>query len=490
MKKRAQRPDAHTFTTLFRGYASNIKAQFAHDRAVAIYHSMFADNSPVKPSVIHTNAVLKVCALAGDIDGLFGVAAKLPSRGDGSPNNLTYTTILNAIRSETWHATQRQPMSHAVQEKRLQAIKPGKRLWAEIKQRWAKGDLYIDEELVCAMGRLLLITIDEKDCDDVLSLVEQTMNVPRQVPRIGEPDSIVNSRHAEKIIVKDEDNIFPHDKLASGGTHNSATGANDDNTSNLDIFAPKHIILANPQFAVKPGRNTLSMLLDACVRGKRARAAQNYWGLLTDPAGPYNIVPDNENYHMYLRLLRLQRASKLAAEMLDNMHKGTLGSGGALQAKTFRIALSACVRDKNNNNSLVHAKKIVHLMYESLPHPDARTLNMYLELTSLKARTDWRALLAVVHDIDIGIKNIRSLLAYDPIEGKKQEDDLRRLIRATISALDKVLDHGNEEISDTDREWCKHLMHKLMAWLTRKVNRVRRLSEKKLDKKKPVLEVI
>lgn len=65
---------------------------------------MFADNCPVKPNIIHTNAVLKVCALARDMDALWGVAAKLPTKGFGAPDNLTYTTILNAIRTVAWHS--------------------------------------------------------------------------------------------------------------------------------------------------------------------------------------------------------------------------------------------------------------------------------------------------------------------------------------------------------------------------------------------------
>lgn len=444
---------------------------------------MFADQSPVKPSIIHTNAVLKVCALTGNIDALLGVAAKLPTRGKDSANNLTYTTILNAIRMETWQATKDQPMSPAVQEKRLQATNQGRRLWAEIRERWAKGDLYVDEELVCAMGRLLLVTSDEKDCDDILSLVEQTMNVPRQTQRVGEPDLAAHPRKAEKTRVEDDFQLSPQEQLVPVTSQTPGIGANDGGSSNIDIFASKHVSPSNSLSAVKPSFNTLSMLLDACVRRKWVRAAQNYWGLLTDPAGPYSVVPDSENYHMYLRLLRLQRASKLAVEILGQRRNGILEPSFSLQAKSFRIALSACVRDKNNHDALLHAKQIVDMMYETLPHPDARTLTMFLELASLRASTDWRALLAVVHDIDIGIQNLRSLLAYQPLEGKRHEEDLHSLIRATVSAVDKVLARGNEEISDWERHWCKKLMHQLMAWLVRKANRGRKLGPKKVKEK-------
>src|SRR5271167_2783318 len=98
MKKRGQKPDGHTYTILFRGMAEFTHYPQTLSKALSIYHSMDAENSPVQPNVIHTNAILKVCSRANDMDALFGIVAKLRRKGLRAPNNLTFTTILNAIR--------------------------------------------------------------------------------------------------------------------------------------------------------------------------------------------------------------------------------------------------------------------------------------------------------------------------------------------------------------------------------------------------------
>src|SRR5579871_5275043 len=100
MKKRGQKPDAHTYTIIFRGMAELSHYPQTLSKALSIYHSMAADNAPVKPSIIHTNAMLKVCARSQDMDAMLGIVAKLDRKGNNAPNNLTFTTILNAIRQQ------------------------------------------------------------------------------------------------------------------------------------------------------------------------------------------------------------------------------------------------------------------------------------------------------------------------------------------------------------------------------------------------------
>ncbi|KAI4144395.1 MAG: hypothetical protein L6R39_004203, partial [Caloplaca ligustica] len=153
---------------------------------------MFADNCPVKPNIIHTNTVLKVCALAKDMDALWGIAAKLPTRGPGASNNLTFTIILNAIRNIAWHNDKDLP-DETLEEKglrRQRAVMQGRRMWEEIIPRWRAGDMWIDEELVCAMGRLLLLGSTEKDYRDVLALADQVMAIPRQERRVADREEL------------------------------------------------------------------------------------------------------------------------------------------------------------------------------------------------------------------------------------------------------------------------------------------------------------
>ena len=456
MKKRAQFPDAHTFTTLFRGFSWNHKNAVARSKAFSIYHAMFADNSPVRPSIIHTNAMLKFCALTNDVDGLLGVAAKLPSRGNGAADNLTFTIILNAIRHEALDCILMGKAAHSV--KGIQAIMQGRRLWKEVRERWLNGDLRMDEDLVCAMGRLLLLGAQEAILDDVLSLVEQVVGIPRQVPRIGEP-----GREQRKSQVG---NTFPISKDTDAPLMVTQE-AEDSYKPEGDPFASLPNGVTKTGSLVRPGPNTLSLVVEACIRLGLGRAAQNYWGILTVPSGPFHIVPDVENYHMYLRLLRVQRASRLAVGLIDDMSQGALGPKIKLEPKTFRIGLACCVRDKKNPNSLIYAAKLVGMMNASLEFPDPRALDMYLKLGLSQEPRDWRRIMGILREVDLGIQNLRSLFAYDLSKGKEHIVEVKALVQSTKGAYDIILDIGNEAMSDKERKYCKERRHTLAAWITR-----------------------
>ena len=180
MKKRAQAPDAYTFTILLRGLANVVHYPSALERALSLYHSMYAPNSPVQPKIIHTNAVLKVCSRAGELDALWGVAARLPSHGRNAPDKATFTTILNAIGRIAQNSAHRDDLSEEEKTDRQQkSVLQGRRIWVEVVERWRQGDIALDEELICSMGRLLVFSQVPKDIDDVLSLVEQTMGIRR-----------------------------------------------------------------------------------------------------------------------------------------------------------------------------------------------------------------------------------------------------------------------------------------------------------------------
>ena len=483
MKKRAQQPDAYTFTILLRGLSSYPTFSQSTSRALHIYQLMSANNSPVKPSIIHTNAVLKVCAMTHDVDALLQIAAELPTRGNGAPNKSTYTIILNAIRSNTlWPEDQRNSRrvsrgeDAAGSEARALAVQQGRRLWVEIQKRWMSGDLLLDEELVCAFGRILLLGEEFQDHDDILSLLEQTMGISRQIAR--QANSAFRKATGNRASGPYDDLELPSCSPESVDLENSPSPSKEDNGTPESIrsssFTPLPKAVGIPQSAVRAGQNTLSLVLHACIRLKYDRAAQNYWGLLTSPDGLYQILPDSENYHMYLRLLRLRRSSKLAAELVDEMRTGDLtGKEGAVQTKTFIIALSCCVRDANNSNSIVHAGKLVKMMTDTLPYPDAKALRMYLQVALGQKPRDWRIVMGAIRDTELGVKNLRSLLAYDPAGPKKQnEDDILELVRGLISAFDVVLDLGNEEMASVEKRRCREQRHALAAYVTRMHNRL------------------
>ena len=474
MKKRAQPLDALTYTIILRGlsWATNVNYPQTVSRAITVYNSMYAQNCPVKPNIIHTNAVLKVCALAKDLDALWGVAAKLPSHGNAAPNNLTFTTILNAIRTVAWDDSSKynkkvEETSAQKNARRQQAVLQGRKMWDEIIARWRTGDIIIDEELVCSMGRLLLLGYRECDYEDILALLEQTMGIPRQLPG--------HNAYPEQIT----------DVAVSPDSEAPSLTSNPDEDSELDLapggeFNPLPDSNSRNRHYARPGSNTLSLSIDACIRLRATRAAQDYWGLLTSPNGLYKIAPDSENYHMYLRLLRLQRASRLAVELVKEMKEGTVGGGkrNLVQAKTFRIAMSCCVRDQNNQNSVEHAQALIHLMTDTLEQPDVRALEMYLIV--LNHRKDWRAMMAALQSTEVCVRNLRSLLAYgDNHEVRpRDKEEIEAFVRRLVRSYDLATNLGKEGMARQERQRMMEVRNRLVAWLTRQTNRRMRVNER------------
>lgn len=339
-------------------------------KALSVYHSLSAPNSRVQPSIIHTNAALRVCARAGDMDALWGVAGKIAESGPASANAITYITIINAIRQNLLINPPKGESEEETAARKERGIMEGRRMWEDIVRRWRNADLVIDEELVCAMGRLLLVGSRPRDWDDVLSLVEQTMDIPRLIPRIGTAErqaagfSRLRAPNVPAQYRFDDDHLSPDNTPTRGDEflplkpHGKAGGL------------PHALVYA------RPGNNTLSLVQEACQKIIADKVAEEYWELLTDPR-TYNIAPDLNNLHMHLRNLRLKRASADAVQLLqqDMVDKGIKPRPG-----TFRIAMSTCVRDKNNHNSLKHAGQILNMMLKTLEDIDSKTVTMYAEL--------------------------------------------------------------------------------------------------------------
>ena len=487
MKKRAQPPDAHTYTILLRGLAKFYNYHESLPRALKIYHSMFADNCPVKPNIIHTNAVLKVCALSRDMDALWGVAAKLPARGPGAPNNLTFTTILNAIRTVAWQADEDLPDEEREDKirRRQRAVMQGRKIWEEIISRWRAGDIWIDEELACAMGRLLLLGSTERDFDDVLSLAEQVMAVPRQKRRLlaADKDSIGDepgSAYSEAESAETDESSPNTETLLESSQNGFSTSIQENkdfenqpsaspSTELMTVFHPKP--RHSPVSVARPGCNTLSLLLDACINLHAIPSGQSYWGLLTDPTGPYNIAPDSENYHMYLRLLRVQRASKTAVELVEDMATGNLKDKGLIQHKTFRIAMSCCNRDKYNPNVMEHANTLLDIMACTLPRPEIRTLAIYIDLAGSVPPQDFPVLLGALEKIEPAIKQLKNLVNYSYVDIPwKMKNDILSLAQLLIGAYDKTFARAGDQLSAKERQRMNYNKGWLNEWVRRRVH--------------------
>ncbi|KAL8804837.1 MAG: hypothetical protein Q9182_002331 [Xanthomendoza sp. 2 TL-2023] len=483
MKKRAQKPDAQTYTILLRGLSWHPHHQETVPLALKIYHSMFAENCPVKPNIIHMNAALKVCALARDMDALWGVAAKLPSKGIGAANNLTFTTILNAIRTVAWQ-NDKDLGDEASEEKSLRrqrAVMHGRQIWEDIVPRWMAGDLWIDEELVCAMGRLLLLGSTSQDYEDILTLVEQVMSIPRQKRPLPEPQGDAFSReqaaHTLKAAEVENDRIqegtrdgsvqmeINADDLKPGPSVPTSTT----NTAVTNVFRSQPI---PPKVSLAcPGRNTLSLLLDTCVRLRAIPSAQAYWGLLTDHSGPYDIAPDSENYHMYLRVLRVQRSSKAAAGLIADMYSGELAPMKMLQPKTFRIAFSAFVRDKNNPRVMEYTNKVLQIMYKALAEPDLKALEMYLEVAVARVRSDFRVTLAALRELETGTRLVRNYIMYGSDDGVVTDEvktAAAGFAKKVIGVYDAVLHAAGDRLETGEKKDLMAEKARLSVWVQRR----------------------
>lgn len=445
MKKRGQAPDAHTYTIIFRGLAEHSHYPQALSKALSIYHSMDAENSPVQPNSIHTNAVLKVCARANDLDALFGIAAKLRRKGLRAPNNLTFTTILNAIREHACGGRKRSTSLEESEALRAKAIMDARKIWDDIVSRWRQGDVWIDEELVCSMGRILLLG-QMQDVDDIFSLIEQTLNIPRFVSPLGTPErtEIEPSLQGQTKPVASDINTPTADEYATDLVlHNEFRKVTPPTPSNgLSSYA-------------KPGANSLSLVLQALYVLRMKRSLAEYWDVFTRI---HQVKPDSPNFHSYLRSLRIHRASQEAVELLLKMPTPML------EKKTFRMAMSTCARDGKNPAVFANAGKILDLMQQTLADLDLPALHSYLEVAiygavpsgresvsgSESQYSRGRQILRALERLGPAVINVRSALAYsNPATSKEKNaqaevtrDAAVVLLRKMIGAYDKLMDKG------------------------------------------------
>lgn len=477
MKKRAQFPDSYTYTILLRGLSINAHHSGVLEKALSVYHSLYAPNSRVTPSIIHTNAALRVCARALDMDALWGIAAKIPERGPAAANATTYNTIINAIRQNLLLTRPSGESPEEAAARKERGIIEARRLWEDIAGKWREADLVIDEELVCSMGRLLLLGPRPRDWDDVLSLIEQTMDIPRLVPRLGTPERKEAGFPQLRAPNVPEDYKFDDDHLAPGQPQPRG-----------EEFLPFTGSLAKNLAFVKPENNTLSLIQEACLKIAAPKASQQYWDMLADQ---YKVAPDVNNLNQQLRNLRQNRASAVAVDLLqkDIIDKGVKPGPG-----TFRIAMSTCVRDKNNHNSLKHGSQILHFMNKVYADVDAKTVSMYAELAKTFPLAKGQDLIDALTNLYPVVRNLRvqmSIAADHPKgRGKKNRRGDRLIGEArqdALTALRKV--HGvydrlltSNLIAEEEKRQFKRERARLSAFIHKETQKYReRDAEKKMQ---------
>ncbi|KAK4447026.1 hypothetical protein QBC34DRAFT_330373 [Podospora aff. communis PSN243] len=333
MKKRAQLPDAWTFTIIFRGCAKSDHPKLAVSEALRIYNSMIAHDR-ISPTTHHLNAVLEVCNRAGDLDSMFTVLETMNNRLR-KPDCWTYTIVLNALRHSTYKLAHLDLDPAAAKQQTDLVLNRGKMLWEDVMARWHNGHILIDEALVCAMGRILAMG-DYADKKKILSILESTMRIPRFDLTEG---------------------------AAVEGDTQAQIHATDTRSDSLTV--------------PKPGNNTLSLVMTCLQVTKKTSVAPKYWQHFTSV---YGIEPDKANHIHYIQVLGKGRASAKAAEALCSM------PDDFLVPFVYRSALSACIHDGLNKHAFEHACKIFDFMVKKAPYLDPLSMRLFLQVARSNVR--------------------------------------------------------------------------------------------------------
>ena len=426
MKKRAQFPDSYTYMMVLRGlgFRSNVRQPVREEnvsKAIAIYTSMNAPTSRVKPNIMHTNAALNVCAQALDMDALWSIAGQIPQKGPQAADSVTYTIILNAIRHSAYGKNPEDAQLEQIAARRQRAVDEGRRVWLDVIRKWRAGEVKMDEGLVGAMGQLLLTSKRIEDWDNVLDLLQQTMNVKRLIPPVGSPERHTSHVHQESL--EQLSGAQEEEMDEEGYTKSTAARA----FKVVKPGQPEHAKSKGPRSLVwaEPGPQTISLLVDACQAMRIPKTALAYWELLT--SGDHSVKPDLQNFDRQLRLYASNRASAKAAKLL---REDLPNAGIEPMNSTFRLAMSACQRDMKNPHVLEYATTIIDVMEKTQADPDAQTLMQYLSLALTS--NEGPKVVACINRMDSIVHNLRSLINFGPERQVSEVADLRDLKQACM----------------------------------------------------------
>ncbi|KAI2778971.1 hypothetical protein F4815DRAFT_475705 [Daldinia loculata] len=345
MKKIGQPPNAQTYTIIFKGCAVSPHPKLAVSEAIRIYNNMLTNNR-ITPNTIHLNAVLKVCANAEDIESLFTIV-QTANQGIRAPNNLTYTIILNALRRKVdrrQYGLVVDVDTPEITKAKAQTIQRSRAIWEEVISKWRAGSIIIDEELVCAMGWILLMGTYH-DAESIEALLEQTMMIPKE----------------------DIAAIRGESKKGSGRSGNDIDAKPATSVDNRKIKAPGAPAVSH----ALPGKNSLSLILAALEKTGKTSRAQPYWDIFTKK---HHVVPDANNWHRMLTALRRGKNSGQTVMCLWDM------PAELVLSKNFRTAMNTCLRDNLNGAAFNNATEVLKIMLSKLKIPDPITLRNYLRV--------------------------------------------------------------------------------------------------------------
>ncbi|KAF6814372.1 pentatricopeptide repeat containing protein [Colletotrichum sojae] len=430
MKKRGQIPNDQTYTILFRGCGFSQHPESAVQKAVHIYKSLLRGER-LKPNTIHMNAVLQVCGRAGDIETMFEIAGSADAKEGRRADAHTYTIILNSMRAKAQpkkeagvgSLTQQEPQENR-QEAR-QALERSRVIWEEVVREWRGGRVTMDESLVSAMCRILLLG-EAGDRLEVFKILEQTMSIPNFTLPQNRP---VPDRRYVQNMHADMRNICA-----------------------FSSREPKRVRkLRNVTYAI-PGCRTLSLIL-ATIRKVDRRAiktgsiSNQYWHIFTNY---YSLRPDADNYSHMLSIFEHNGSSSGALELIKMMPQNLVTSS------IIRRGLRACLADYANPHVTANATA----MLIRLPAPDVASLLIYHQVAAV-ARSDktgeklalaintlWKPFKKAMNSLEKEDTSLQTSKPGKAKEGKStvcyQDDqdfvrDLLVLARAMIGTVDKIV---------------------------------------------------
>jgi hypothetical protein len=380
MKKRAQSPDAYTFSLLLRGLSIHSEPEIVLPKALALYQSMCEPDARVPPREIHTNYLLRICSRAGDMKSLWQALHRMPESGPGAPSTTTYTILLHAL---TVHASSPKATLEWVTE----TVETGRQIWDDVVKQWEKGNLTMDAKFVFSMASLLLKSPRAQDWDAVFSLVEQTTGIRRLIPRPGTASRRSFLRHGVAPELRTREGIW---KIRPDS---------DELFRKIDSKIAR-LAPASQQLA--------TAILTACGKLGETAAATRYWKTFPN-LQPGGLLPDLECTKSYLRILRQSKASATVTEVVRELTERESADWGL-----FRIAMSTCTRNfKSGPKVFDEATDLYNLRKEKISKVDLTFLDRYLSVihmaiittpgsTDLKSEAVQRhlnALLAMANDV-------------------------------------------------------------------------------------------
>lgn len=460
MKKRGRKPNAATYTVMLKGLANAPPHSGLNPvkTALSIYYSISARNDKVF-NVYHTNAMLHVCSVHGDMQAMWKVAGDMPEEGEHSPRATAYTVILNSIRTNCARDIADMAADDAarISERRDKALIEGKRVWADIVYRWKSGQLELDGGLVDAMAYLLLEGATDMDCYNALALINQTTGVPifAQKPLVRKRAKPIPTEKGRKHTQarKDVDDVpfvdgsgkilnDPDAEPEQPQETEKVEEEEEEEEENFDdIFDPVSTTEGDKRKGpplVEFGNKELSTVMEVCMTMEQGvRPAKMYWHFLTQEDNGYKFELDDGACHQYLRVLRIGRSSRSALDVLrDQMIPKSLA-----KRKTFHIAVSCARRDRRNINVFMIANEILDLMNDHLLLPNTSALEGYLNLIQGLAANP--QILISLNGLNLA-KNEQSKnlsVVGQKLQFKLKKEAVRKL-RPHVAKLNEAMEYG------------------------------------------------